>query len=63
MISVARRHGATAAQVALAWSLALAPNVLLIPGTTNRIHVRENLAASALSLGDDEVAQLTAQFR
>lgn len=60
--SVGRRQGATPAQVALAWLLALSPNVLLIPGTTNRAHLRENLAASALSLDDEQITQLTAQF-
>jgi pyridoxine 4-dehydrogenase len=60
---VARRHSATTAQVALAWLLALAPNVLLIPGTTNRLHLRENLAAGALSLDEEDVAHLTAEFR
>jgi len=60
---IARRHGATAAQVVLAWLLALSPNVLLIPGTSNRVHLRENLAAGALSLTDEEITQLSAHFR
>jgi aryl-alcohol dehydrogenase-like predicted oxidoreductase len=37
-------HGATPAQVALAWLLAIADNVLLIPGTSSRGHLAENLA-------------------
>jgi pyridoxine 4-dehydrogenase len=61
--SVARHHGATAGQVVLAWLLALAPNVLLIPGTSRRPHLRENLAASALSLEQDEIVRLTHQFQ
>ena len=61
--SIARHHGATTAQVVLAWLLALAPNVLLIPGTSSRAHLRENLAASALSLEPDEIIRLTDQFR
>jgi aryl-alcohol dehydrogenase-like predicted oxidoreductase len=63
VIGVACRRGANAAQVALAWLLARAPYVSLTAGTTNRIHLRETLAASELSLGDDEVAQLGAQIR
>jgi pyridoxine 4-dehydrogenase len=43
--SIARNHGATTAQLVLAWLLALAPNVLLIPGTSSRAQLRENLAA------------------
>jgi pyridoxine 4-dehydrogenase len=61
--TVARDHGATAAQVVLAWLLALAPNVLLIPGTSRRPHLRENLAAGALSLEQDEIVRLTHQFQ
>jgi len=61
--SVARHHGATAAQVVLAWLLALAPNVLLIPGTSRRTHLRENLAAGALSLEPNEITRLTHQFQ
>src|SRR4029077_15435071 len=48
---IAAGRGATAAQVALA--LAIAHNVLLIPGTSSRGHLAENLAAGALSLRDD----------
>ena len=47
---VARRLGATPMQVALAWLLRRAPNMLLIPGTSSRDHLRENLAAAALDL-------------
>jgi len=47
----ASRLGATPAQVALAWLLHLAPNVLLIPGTSSLEHLDENLAAGELVLG------------
>src|SRR6201992_3031212 len=47
---IAASHGATPAQVALAWLLAIADNVLLIPGTSTRGHLVENLAAGSLSL-------------
>jgi pyridoxine 4-dehydrogenase len=50
---VARRLGATPMQVALAWLLARAPNILLIPGTSSLAHLRENLAAADLALPDD----------
>jgi pyridoxine 4-dehydrogenase len=46
----ARRLDATAAQVALAWLLQLAPNVLLIPGTSSLEHLKENLAVGDLVL-------------
>jgi pyridoxine 4-dehydrogenase len=59
---VAAVHGATPAQVALAWLLAIADNVLLIPGTSGRVHLAENLAAGFLSLHDDEVASLSRAF-
>lgn len=45
-------------QVALAWLLRRAPNVLLIPGTSSAAHLRENLAASGLVLPDDALADL-----
>jgi pyridoxine 4-dehydrogenase len=47
---------------ALAWLLAIADNVLLIPGTSNRSHLAENLAAGSVSLQDDEVASLSTAF-
>jgi pyridoxine 4-dehydrogenase len=59
---IAAVHGATPAQVALAWLLAIADNVLLIPGTGNRGHLAENLGAESLSLHDDEVASLSMAF-
>ena len=58
----AARHDANAAQVALAWLLSLAPNVLLIPGTSSRGHLAENLAAGGLWLGDREIALLNQEF-
>jgi pyridoxine 4-dehydrogenase len=59
---IAASRSATPAQVALAWLLAIADNVLLIPGTGNRGHLAENLAAGSLSLREDEVATLSAEF-
>lgn len=48
--AIAVELGASAMQVALAWLLARAPNVLLIPGTSSRAHLDENLAAEQLLL-------------
>ncbi|GGY17070.1 putative oxidoreductase YdbC [Rhodanobacter panaciterrae] len=55
---VAARLGVTPMQVALAWLLARAPNILLIPGTSSLGHLRENLAAAELTLGEDVMAEL-----
>jgi len=55
---VAGRLSATPMQVALAWLLRRAPNMLLIPGTSSLGHLRENLAAAALTLPQEEVEQL-----
>jgi aryl-alcohol dehydrogenase-like predicted oxidoreductase len=59
---IAATHTATTAQVALAWLLSIADNVLLIPGTKNRGHLNENLAAASILLNDDEVAALNTAF-
>ncbi len=58
LAEVARRHGATPAQVRLAWTLHQGPNVLAIPGTGNPAHVDENVAAAALHLTADDLALL-----
>jgi pyridoxine 4-dehydrogenase len=55
---VAARLGVTPMQVALAWLLARAPNILLIPGTSSLGHLRENLAAAELQLDQDVMAEL-----
>jgi pyridoxine 4-dehydrogenase len=55
---VARRLGATPMQVALAWLLRRAPNIVLIPGTSSVAHLRENLAAAELDLSDDALKEL-----
>jgi pyridoxine 4-dehydrogenase len=57
---VARELDATPLQVALAWLLQRAPNILLIPGTSSRAHLRENLAAAALKLPEKALATLNA---
>jgi aryl-alcohol dehydrogenase-like predicted oxidoreductase len=57
---VAGKHGATASQVALAWLLARYERMLLIPGTASVGHLEENLAAIALHLDADDLAELDA---
>jgi pyridoxine 4-dehydrogenase len=47
---VTRLLNVTTAQVAIAWLLRRAPNMLLIPGTSTLAHLRENIAASELTL-------------
>jgi pyridoxine 4-dehydrogenase len=55
---VAQRVDATPMQVALAWLLRRAPNILLIPGTSSVAHLRENLAAAELNLSNDAIMAL-----
>ena len=55
---VARAHGATHAQVALAWLLARSPVTLPIPGTSSVTHLEENMAARELRLTAAELAAL-----
>jgi pyridoxine 4-dehydrogenase len=55
---VASRLDATPMQVALAWLLQRAPNILLIPGTSSVAHLRENLAAGELTLSPQILAEL-----
>jgi pyridoxine 4-dehydrogenase len=57
---VAASLGATPMQVALAWLLERAPNILLIPGTSSLGHLRENLGADKLELKGSVLAELNA---
>ncbi|MBW9102588.1 aldo/keto reductase family oxidoreductase [Paraburkholderia phenoliruptrix] len=63
LTDIAQTLGATPMQVALAWLLQRAPNILLIPGTSSVAHLRENLAAAKLELSGEIVAQLDAVGR
>ena len=58
LADVAARLEATPMQVALAWLLHRAPNMLLIPGTSSVAHLRENLAAGQLTLTPETLAEL-----
>jgi aryl-alcohol dehydrogenase-like predicted oxidoreductase len=51
---LAKAHGATISQLALAWLLCSAPNVLPIPGTSSADHLEENMGAAALTLTESE---------
>jgi pyridoxine 4-dehydrogenase len=55
---VARAHGATPAQVRLAWTLSRGRHVLVIPGTGSEAHLVENLAAGELQLSAEELTAL-----
>jgi aryl-alcohol dehydrogenase-like predicted oxidoreductase len=55
---IAAAHGATPAQVRIAWTLALGPHVLAIPGTGDVRHLEENVAAAGLRLTEEDLARL-----
>jgi len=57
---VAERHGATPAQVALAWTLAQAPGVVPVPGAKSARWTAENAAAAALALEPADLAEIAA---
>jgi aryl-alcohol dehydrogenase-like predicted oxidoreductase len=56
---IAAKYEATTAQIALAWLLKRADNILLIPGTSSVKHLEENLAAADIELTDEEFEQLS----
>jgi aryl-alcohol dehydrogenase-like predicted oxidoreductase len=58
LAEIAARHGATPAQIALAWLLRRSPTMLPIPGTLSLEHVRENVAALQIELTDAEFEAL-----
>jgi aryl-alcohol dehydrogenase-like predicted oxidoreductase len=55
---IAAAHGATRAQLSIAWLLHRSPNVIPIPGTASLEHLAENVAAAAIRLTDAEFAEL-----
>jgi diketogulonate reductase-like aldo/keto reductase len=61
VVAVAEKHGATPAQVALAWVLRV-PGVCAIPGTGRPDHVRENRAALDLRLSREDLDELDRAF-
>src|SRR4051812_15792437 len=54
--SVAAKHAATPAQIALAWLLHKDPHVLLIPGTSSVTHLEQNMSAARMALDDEDLA-------
>lgn len=56
--TIARKHGASPSQIALAWLLKRSPVMLPIPGTSRVAHLEENVGAADISLSDDEFAAL-----
>ncbi len=56
--TIAERHGATRAQIALAWLLRRSPVMVPIPGTSSLAHLEENIAAGTVTLDADDMAQL-----
>ncbi len=61
LAGVGRRHGATAAQVALAWAMRH-PGVIAIPKSSSMQHVRENAAAATIELTPDDLSAIDAAF-
>jgi aryl-alcohol dehydrogenase-like predicted oxidoreductase len=61
--AVARAHGASPAQIRIAWTLHQGPHVLAIPGTGNPDHLTENVAAGAIRLTDEELKRLDTPHR
>ncbi len=61
--AIARAHGASAAQIRLAWTLHQGPHVLAIPSTGNPDHLSQNVAAGAVDLSEDELTVLDSRHR
>ena len=58
LAQIAQSHGVNPTQIALAWLLHRAPNILLIPGTTTIAHLEDNVNAAALQLSEWEFTQI-----
>ncbi|RYG34015.1 MAG: oxidoreductase, partial [Chitinophagaceae bacterium] len=56
---IAKAHSATVPQIALAWLLKRAENILLIPGTSSVEHLQENMKAADIELSDEEFIELS----
>ena len=61
LVAIARRHDATPAQIAIAWTLAQ-PGVVAIPKAADRAHVGQNAAAATLRLTEQDLAEIDAAF-
>ena len=60
LAQIAQIHDTNPTQIALAWLLHRAPNMILIPGTTTIAHLEDNVKAASISLSEEEMAQLQA---
>lgn len=60
---IAKAHGATPSQIALAWLLKRSPVMLPIPGTSKVAHLEENVGAAEIQLSDEEFATLDREGR
>lgn len=58
LADIARNKGVKPNQIALAWLLHYAPNIILIPGTTTIVHLEENIAVASITLTSEEINQL-----
>lgn len=56
--TLAQRYQATPAQISLAWLLARSPQMLVIPGTSSRAHLEENIAAASIHLTETDLTEL-----
>ena len=56
--AIAKRHGATVAQLSIAWLLHRSPVILPIPGTSSVVHLEENLKAAEISLSGPELEEI-----
>ena len=61
--SVAKKHGASPSQIALAWVLKRSPVMLPIPGTSKVAHLEDNVAAAGIQLADEDFAALDREGR
>lgn len=59
LAEIAQQHNVSPTQIALAWLLHRAPNMLLIPGTTTLSHLQENMNAGSLQLSKQEISQIS----
>ena len=56
---IAKAHNATVSEIALAWLLKRADNILLIPGTKSLTHLKENMGAAGIELSEEEFDELS----
>ncbi|MEM6256106.1 MAG: aldo/keto reductase [Cyanobacteria bacterium P01_D01_bin.156] len=62
LAEISQRHHVSPTQIALAWLLHRAPNILLIPGTTTISHLEQNMQANLVQLSKQEMTQIDQEF-